>query len=347
MGIVLLVTLWFGWQPFNYISPNDFKLDPETKSVQINMRQIADGREIRGIAYTRDSITIAPSGEIEFCLELTPLAESSGLGGIVTIGENAKQPRLMIGQWQEHLVIRIADSRSSKGYREVGVRNQLPINKTQQLSINFTSSAATLFVNGEQKGYFPGFSLAGEKQGVTGRIIIGNNRFGTEPWHGNMERFAISKRKTDGELTPLVRYDFGKRNGVFVKNEVGNLFDLHIPEKFTPLERIFLSPISEKELTRKSTVSDVLWNIFGFIPVAFFFSLVLRGRIHKQWLTIITVTMLAFLLSFLIESVQAYLPTRSSSQLDLLCNSIGGLLGALIVFVFGRNKKSSEWYPTA
>ena len=45
-------------------------------------------------------------------------------------------------------------------------------------------------------------------------------------------------------------------------------------------------------------------------------------------------TLAAILLSGVMEAVQTYLPTRVSSNLDLLTNSIGGLSGAVLGAVF-------------
>ena len=73
---------------------------------------------------------------------------------------------------------------------------------------------------------------------------------------------------------------------------------------------------------------DVITNVVGYLPlgVLFVFALypVLRG------LAAILLTMVAaLLLSGAMEAVQTYLPSRVSSNLDLLTNTVGATLGAL------------------
>jgi len=76
-------------------------------------------------------------------------------------------------------------------------------------------------------------------------------------------------------------------------------------------------------------VFDFVANVVGYVPLGFLAVLaahpLLRGR-AAFFLGLLT----AILLSFLLESLQLYLPTRASSNLDLLANAAGGTMGALL-----------------
>lgn len=76
-------------------------------------------------------------------------------------------------------------------------------------------------------------------------------------------------------------------------------------------------------------VFDFVANVIGYVPLGFFAVLavhpLLRGKAGFAFGVLV-----ASLLSFLLESLQLYLPTRTSSNLDLLANTAGGIVGALL-----------------
>lgn len=73
---------------------------------------------------------------------------------------------------------------------------------------------------------------------------------------------------------------------------------------------------------------DVYLNIAGFMPFGFMLAASL-GEGRKPGKLVLMVLVASFLLSFSIEFIQNWLPTRVSSNLDLATNVVGGLIGAL------------------
>jgi VanZ family protein len=84
---------------------------------------------------------------------------------------------------------------------------------------------------------------------------------------------------------------------------------------------------------RYITARDVLINLTAYIPLGFMLALGLR-----QWLrpmgAVITGTLLAAGVSIAMESVQMFLPARIASNIDVLANAVGGLIGALAAPLF-------------
>jgi len=80
---------------------------------------------------------------------------------------------------------------------------------------------------------------------------------------------------------------------------------------------------------RYYTVFDLVINILAYIPFGFFCTTALRRRLAplSAWLA---AALLGGGLSFTMELVQNYLPSRVPSNLDLACNTAGALLGGLI-----------------
>ena len=83
------------------------------------------------------------------------------------------------------------------------------------------------------------------------------------------------------------------------------------------------------------TVFDLVINVATYLPFGFFLAQSL-GRRPGGLLASILAFMLGMALSFAIESIQTYLPSRVPSNIDLLCNSIGSGLGAILSLCFGR-----------
>ena len=86
------------------------------------------------------------------------------------------------------------------------------------------------------------------------------------------------------------------------------------------------------------TVDDVLFNFAAYLPLGFLLALALCAR----WSTQAAVALAAIAcvaLSFTLEAVQQYLPARIASNVDLLVNSFGGAVGALIALLFSPGQR--------
>lgn len=77
------------------------------------------------------------------------------------------------------------------------------------------------------------------------------------------------------------------------------------------------------------TPFDAAINLLSYLPFGLLVVLSLHGRFGKLT-SIFLACVLAIFLSGSMEYLQIYLPTRISSNMDLLSNSLGALLGALI-----------------
>jgi len=75
--------------------------------------------------------------------------------------------------------------------------------------------------------------------------------------------------------------------------------------------------------------SDLIINFLAYLPLGLLAARALRYRL-RLGAAVIAATVLCLLLSLAMESLQALLPERVSSLLDLLLNGLGGLGGALL-----------------
>ncbi len=76
------------------------------------------------------------------------------------------------------------------------------------------------------------------------------------------------------------------------------------------------------------TVFDLVANVAVYLPLGFFLALALSG-LPGRYTAPIVATLLASGVSFGMETLQTWLPSRVPSNLDLACNTLWGLLGAL------------------
>ncbi|WP_150428397.1 VanZ family protein [Dechloromonas sp. CZR5] len=91
-----------------------------------------------------------------------------------------------------------------------------------------------------------------------------------------------------------------------------------------------VSPIAflEGGWPRYWTTFDLAANVAVYLPLGFFLTLAL-SRLPGRFTAPVIATLLAAGVSFGLETLQTWLPSRVPSNLDLACNSLGGLFGAL------------------
>lgn len=82
------------------------------------------------------------------------------------------------------------------------------------------------------------------------------------------------------------------------------------------------------------TAFDLLANVVVYLPLGFFLTLALN-TLRWRWLAATLAVLAAAAVSFALEAVQTWLPSRVPSNVDLACNALGGLLGTLFALWVG------------
>lgn len=82
-------------------------------------------------------------------------------------------------------------------------------------------------------------------------------------------------------------------------------------------------------------LSDVIVNVAGYFPFGFLVALALLPRTDARTGAVLA-TLAGTALSLAMETVQQFMPVRVSSNLDLLANSLGGMIGALLAMTVGE-----------
>lgn len=97
-------------------------------------------------------------------------------------------------------------------------------------------------------------------------------------------------------------------------------FNFSLANNFS-LENIY------KSFHHESYFEDFLVNIIFFIPFGFSLTYLLLRQKLRAIGTLIVVLLASFTLSFTVEVLQAFLPSRASTLTDIVSNSFGGVVG--------------------
>lgn len=92
---------------------------------------------------------------------------------------------------------------------------------------------------------------------------------------------------------------------------------------------------------RYYTAFDLATNILAYAPLGFFWGAALQARLPRG-LSALLVVLIGGGLSLGLETLQNFLPSRVPSNLDLGCNILGTLLGALAAAAVGRKLLDSH-----
>jgi VanZ family protein len=194
-----------------------------------------------------------------------------------------------------------------------------------------------------------------ESSDLSGRLILGTS-LRNDSWTGTMFALVVSSRKLNeqeikndvsvwkspaGQLLASVPgsdgavYRFDERGGNVVRNVANPATNLLIPSHYQVLESPFLQAPWEQyrhpwsAAHQLSYWMDVAVNVAGFVPVGFCFAglfCMVADERHSFW----AVAFSGFLLSFTIESLQWFLPTRNSGLTDVITNTLGTCLGYVL-----------------
>jgi hypothetical protein len=215
------------------------------------------------------------------------------------------------------------------------------------VTITSGEAGAATYVDGTLVKNFPSFAFS--RGDLTGQLIIGNTASTTYTWPGQFKGLAVYDRElTAGEVSQhyaawtenrqadlaqgggvAALYLFNEGSGNVVHSQIASAPDLLIPERFLVVHKWFLEPFWKEFGSGWSYWKDVGINVAGFVPMGFFFCsyFSLVRRIEHPALVTIGV---GFLVSLTIEVLQAFLPTRDSGMTDLITNTFGTALGAML-----------------
>jgi glycopeptide antibiotics resistance protein len=335
-----------GWWPFH--APKN----------AVSWRENGPGLRLRSPAVLWSSANLGSATSVLRTIEIWLEPDRTDENGTVLAFETKPSEHFYVGQSEAALELQWP----SRGYRRqyLFIPGVFIVHKPVLLTIVSGERSGAVYVDGTLKRTYGGFPFSASE--LAGRLVVGATPFSDDCWTGKLRGIALYKRPLSGDevreqfgnwMTTgrpsnsirtgvLALYLFDERFGAIARDNGGANLHLVMPLKFEVLYPVFLSPFWREVRFSRGFWEDVLLNIIGFVPFGFF----LRGCLsdgRRTFAAIGAAVFYGFLVSLLIETVQVYLPTRSSDSTDLLTNTLGTLLGAS-AYGFRRVRSLYERY---
>ncbi len=311
-----------------------------------------------GIAFTDPVFTGARfSAEkgltIELALEPRP-SPAPGFRFIAVIHDGDDGSQLLVGQWRDTIIVMNGDDYSHRRRMpRVSVEIDPLPDRPLLLTIASGAEGTSLFLDGKRRSRRAGMSLVVPGRNGGARLILGNSVSGRAPWSGCIRGVAIYDKSLEGETIrahhaawradghfesfasdrPLLLVPFTRKEGRRAVDHSASKNDLFFRRETTLVSRTPFALGFGSEASRVSVAWDVVVNLLGFVPFGLLLAALL-GRITTTGRAFTLSVVIGMALSFGIEFLQSWIPTRSSSLVDLVLNTTGTALGALLLLVF-------------
>lgn len=289
----------------------------------------------------------APARSFSIEIELQADKVCPCVGTILSFHDPYREKDFRIEQSISDLVVRgyFQDEHHAASFRSLWLDESLSAHQTRFLTVTSGPEGTSLYLEGGRVRTYP-FTPAADN--LSGRLLLGHSAEARGDWPGSVFGVAVYSRKlTADEVLQHYRlwkasagrelqsesgisglYRFDESDGGVIHNRAGSMPDLVIPARFSVLKRRFLTHGLNP---RRANPWDLVINVAGFIP----FGLLISWYATRAGLSTGQAIMVAVIAggstSLLIECLQAYLPSRDSSLLDLISNMLGAALGAMIL----------------
>jgi VanZ family protein len=226
------------------------------------------------------------------------------------------------------------------------IEHAFSANKEVFVTITSSSKGTAVYVNGRLTRTSLRFGLSSND--LTGRLVVGNDPAADNGWQGLLRGLAIYNRElTPAEVlqhygdwtmnrqdeikieVPVALYLCNEGMGNVVHNQMDSGNDLRIPEYYFVLNEPFLQVPWDEFDPSWRYYKNVLINIGGFVPLGFFFCAYFSS-VRRLDRAVIATIVFGAVVSFTIEVLQAFLPTRDSGLTDIITNTVGTSIGALL-----------------
>ncbi|MDM7987070.1 MAG: VanZ family protein [Smithella sp.] len=298
----------------------------------------------------------------EFTVEIKivpSIKTANRLSGIVCIYDEHEPDIFFIGKWKSHTIMRrrLPSHNNKPTYQEVSLPNSITHDRSATIIAAMDETGTLLSINKDYNAFFPGFSL--KMDGLLlhkARVLIGNDPHLKVPFTGEVNGLALfNRRLTAEEINEhilhwgsntiaqlslekglIALFPMNDPRGQSVKNMISEKGNLMIPDKLYTIKKTILGGPWLNFWHHEGFYYDIIINILGFIPLgmlilAFFISRNKTGYFYYAVTIVIGVTA-----SLTIELTQAFMPARSSSTTDLLCNALGTAVGVLLCHIIFR-----------
>ena len=357
---MLLVILYLGLWPYNFGLPTRTRDGSRWKG---GIRLMLPRNEVEwlkngpglhfgdyGSIFSLEDFRPRPAKKENCALEiwLEP-ALTEDVATLLAFSTEKDPLQFRLRQYKDSLLV-IHDSLDQKRgiqTNEMAVDHVFQQQRRLLVTVSSDEKGTAVYVNGELKGFREGFQLSATE--FKGRLVFGDSPEGHESWGGDLRGLATfpydlsaQRVKADFDIwnsgqefpvdllgSPTALYEFREGSGNATRSSVDSAPELVIPARLETMRPVFLKPFWKEYENKWEYWADVMVNILAFVPLGFLFcGYFTAGRNIKRpmWMAMAA----GFLVSLTIELGQYYLPMRNSGTTDLITNTMGAGLGALL-----------------
>jgi len=339
-GIAVLAMLFATLWPFNPFPPN-------------RASWLADANGVRfggpGVALSKAPLLAASSEEGNSCsLELLLRPASADVSTTILTFSGPDNPQqFAVRQWLHSLLVTrdTPTGQNTLKRTKFDVPHVFQPEKLALVTVTSGPSGTVVYLNGRHAQTFSKFTIL--PKDLSGQIVMGTSSVDYQPWPGEISGLAIYSKElaaseveqhyakwvdgsgSDDPDRAVARYVFAERTGNEIHNSVATQPSLEIPSYFQIPHKVMLKPVWKEFEETKVYFIDVVVNVVGFMPLGFIFAAYFLLA-HSRGKAILYATLAGGSLSFLIELLQAYIPQRFSGTTDIITNTLGALLGAML-----------------
>jgi glycopeptide antibiotics resistance protein len=335
---VLIATLW----PFDFFLRNRVAWLPGTNGIQF-------GRA--GVVVSEAPLRGSATGSGDSCsleILLRP-ARVDSVHTILSFYIPNTPGSIRVRQYKDGLLVsrEFVDAEKRTRTPKFDVDHFFGLGQLVLLTITSGPKGTVVYKDGRRAQTFSRFTIS--PASLSGSMVMGTSGERFEPWQGEVRGLSIYSR----ELTPaealqgyadwtngsgagtadphgaIARYAFTEGAGREIHNSVTSGPNLEIPTMFAvPFKPFLNSPVKDFE-ANWDYVLHFVENIAGFLPLGLLGCVYFGGTRSRGRAILYTIVAAAFL-SLTIESLQAYIPQRESDVTDIISNTLGASLGALL-----------------
>jgi VanZ family protein len=333
---ILIATLW----PLNPFPRNGVTWLQGTSGLRFEKAGLVVSKAPLGPAETE-------TGSYSLELLLRP-ASTKSVYTILAFYGPTRPRQFMVRQWTDGLLVTLDATVEHDRTRTIkfDVDHVFRPGKLVLVTMSSGPNGTTVYLDGQPAQSFAGFKVS--RSELSGEIVLGTSPTTYHPWPGELCGLAIySKALTPADafrhykewIDPsggapdldgaMARYAFAEASGREVHNEVASGPNLEIPVTFSVPHKSLLQSAAKEFSADWRYATDVLKNITGFVPLGLIVCAYF-GSTKRGWKAILITTVACGTLSFVIEVLQYYIPRRSSGTTDIITNTVGAALGAVL-----------------
>lgn len=347
VGIIAII-IFFGLRPKGSSPDNTIEWQPQNKAISLNRSGIAYIDDLRSYSplFSSDDFTIQLKISVNHINKV-------GFRPLLMIHSGSDCDQLVIWQWGASIIAMNGDDYDySRKAARLSAADILQPGVPVTISLTAGKGSTTMFVNGELFTKHTDWQIAIPRGGNKARLVLGNSVYAKHSWQGvvygldvypkalSAEQISMlhSRGQSSGKYSGVVkgleplRYTFSQSNGRTISDLSEYQVPLIIPHQLVILKKAFMTAPWHRFSFNTVFLNDVLINVAGFIPLGivlywFIFHPLMKSAWHARAAALLS----CFVLSFMIETIQVWLPFRNSSLLDLLSNTVGSALGVALI----------------